>query len=353
MANEKISLAVKYRPKTFEEVSGQNYTIDILKTQINEKTFKNGYLFCGASGCGKTTIARIMANKINKGIGIPIELDAASNNGVDSIKSIIKEAEYKSLDSEYKVFIIDECHSITSQGWQALLKTLEEPPRFTVFIFCTTEPQKVPETIQNRLQRFDFLRMPNDLIVKRLNEILSYENKVNCVGGDVIEYIAKVSRGGMRDAITNLDKCLGYISNENNFITLKQVVAVLNSYDYESYISLLQNINDIKKVLDIINDIWLDGKDLTTYLSNLQLFITELIKIHIIGYDKTDLPQIYKDECIKIININYNVIVELLKMLSDLLYKIKYETYNKPMVESFFIQLIMGNNENENNRATK
>ena len=150
------ALAVKYRPKTFEDVVSQNAIIRILRKQIELKQFKNCYLFCGASGCGKTTVARIFANAINQGNGNPIEIDAASNNGVDNVRQLIKTASERSLDSEYKIIIIDECHALTTQAWQAFLKCIEEPPMYTIFIFCTTDPQKIPTTIINRTMRFNF-----------------------------------------------------------------------------------------------------------------------------------------------------------------------------------------------------
>ena len=152
-----MSLPVKYRPKEFSDVSSQKSIIKILEKQIETKQFVNCYLFSGPSGTGKTTIARILADKINSGLGEPIEIDAASNNGVDNVRLIIDQSDQRSLDSEYKVYIVDECHMLTNQAWNALLKLIEEPPKYTIFMFCTTELQKVPETIQNRCQQYSCL----------------------------------------------------------------------------------------------------------------------------------------------------------------------------------------------------
>ena len=150
------SLAVKYRPNSWDEVFGQDVIVEILKKQIETNTIKNAYIFSGASGCGKTTVARIFANEINDHKGLPIEIDGASNNGVDNVKNIINEASQRSLNSEYKIYIIDEAHMLTTPAWNAFLKTIEESPKYTIFIFCTTDPQKIPETIKNRCMRFNF-----------------------------------------------------------------------------------------------------------------------------------------------------------------------------------------------------
>lgn len=170
------TLAVKYRPTTFNDVVEQDSIKVILKQQLETNTIKNAYLFVGGAGTGKTTTARIFANEINKGQGNPIEMDAASNSGVDDVRNIIQEAKTKSLSSEYKVFIIDECHAISNTGWQAFLKLIEEPPAKSIFIFCTTDPQKIPKTILSRVQRYDFKRISLDGIVRRLKHICDSEN---------------------------------------------------------------------------------------------------------------------------------------------------------------------------------
>ena len=172
------SLAVKYRPKTWDDVTEQSSTKIILQQQLSSNEVKNAYLFCGPAGCGKTTCARIFANDINKGEGNPIELDAASNNGVDDVREIIQQAKTKSLDSEYKIFIIDECHALSNSAWQAMLKIIEEPPAKSIFIFCTTNPERIPKTILSRVQRYDFNRISTEGIINRLQYILEQENYV-------------------------------------------------------------------------------------------------------------------------------------------------------------------------------
>ena len=169
------TLAVKYRPKTWDDVTEQYSVCIILKQQLETNTFKSAYLFCGGAGTGKTTCARIFADEINKHLGNPIELDAASNSSVDDVRNIIQQAKTKSLDSEYKVFIIDECHAISNTGWQAFLKLIEEPPAKSIFIFATTNPEKIPKTILSRVQRYDFKRISQQGIVDRLKYVLKEE----------------------------------------------------------------------------------------------------------------------------------------------------------------------------------
>lgn len=172
------TLAVKYRPKTWDDVTEQFSIKIILQQQLDSEEIKNAYLFVGPAGCGKTTCARIFANDINKGEGNPIELDAASNNGVDDVRNIIQQAKTKSINSEYKVFILDEVHAFSNNAWQAMLKIIEEPPAKSIFIMCTTDPERIPKTILSRVQRYDFNRISTEGIVNRLKYILEQENYV-------------------------------------------------------------------------------------------------------------------------------------------------------------------------------
>ena len=285
-----MSLATKYRPNEFEEVCGQQSIIDILNRQVEIRKFSNCYLFSGPSGCGKTTLARIFARKINNNQGNPIELDAASNNGVDNVRNIITEARERSLDSEYKVFIIDECHMITNAGWNAFLKCIEEPPKYTIFIFCTTDPQKIPATILNRVMKFAVSKIPSVLIERKLNDICFAEN-INIDDGS-IKYITKISNGGMRDAIAALDKIYQY----SNIIDVNLTVLILGNYSYDSMFDLTNSIIDGNKmgVVSIIENLYSNGTDLKIFVDEYIDFVLDLTKYTVLrSGESLSIPQQY------------------------------------------------------------
>lgn len=275
-------LANKYRPKTFEDVSEQGAIKKIIDNQIANNDLRNAYLFCGGAGTGKTTCARIIADMINEGKGSPIELDAASNNSVDDVRRIIADSKYKSMNSKYKIYIIDECHSLSNAAWQAFLKLLEEPPKFTVFMFCTTDPQKIPGTILSRVQRYNFQRISRQGIIKRLKYIIDSENNEDLTTRifyeeEALDYIAKQAQGGMRDAITTLDKCLAY----NKELTLKNVVDVLSAgvtpYDLSEFtLCLLEK--DSKAALSHLDRFFMSGIDMGLLVNNYFEFLLNLQK---------------------------------------------------------------------------
>ena len=279
------TLAVKYRPNKWDDLCEQESIKIILKQQLDSNEIKNAYLFCGPAGCGKTTAARIFANEINNGQGNPIEMDAASNSGVDDVRNITQQAKLKSIDSEYKIFIIDECHAISNTGWQAFLKLIEEPPAKSIFIFATTDPQKIPKTILSRVQRYDFRRISQDGIVNRLKYILTAESIMNpCYTEEndkiveALEYIAKLAEGGMRDAITLMDKCLSF----NKELTLENVVKALGTTNYDTMKDLTDFIlnNVPMRAIDIIERIHSEGKDIKQFLAQYVQFLLDIQKYY-------------------------------------------------------------------------
>lgn len=350
----KESLAVKYRPKTFDDMTEQSAIKDILTNQLETKTFQHGYLFTGPAGTGKTTSARIFANMINAGKGNPIEVDAASNSGVDNIRQIIEDAKRKPLDAEYKIFIVDECHSLSNGAWQALLKTLEEPPKFTIFIFCTTDPQKVPTTILSRVQRYNFQKISNKGIVKRLSNIIFYENReliedaggsqdaindiewakqegISCIDydGKALEYMAKVSNGGMRDAITLLDKCLSLSSD----LTLENVLKTIGAEDYNTFILFLTALQNKEKgtAITTIENVYNAGKDVKQFMKDFAKFVLEVEKYALYkNFDYISLPNTLENELEQLIDDSLFDVMEFVVSLNS---QIKWDSEPKTLIE--------------------
>ena len=335
-----ISLAVKYRPKTFDDLTEQGSIKEILINQIETKTFKNAYLFTGPAGTGKTTSARIFANMINEGKGNPIEVDAASNSGVDNIRRIIDDSKKKPLDAEYKIFIIDECHSLSNGAWQAMLKLLEEPPKFSIFILCTTDPQKIPNTILSRVQRFQFNKISTNGITDRLINILDNESGYEVYDDglidtnifDAVNYIAKVSNGGMRDAITLLDKCLSY-SKE---ITLENVLMTVGTESYDTFFKFLNSFCDKdKKCIEVIDKIFADGKDVKQFMKEFGKFILDVEKYIIYdSFDYINIPETeeYKNYLSQLVNLPHEV-YKVMKMVMTINEQIKWDSDPKTLIQ--------------------
>ena len=342
----KVSLAVKYRPKCWEDVTEQSVVKDILENQVRTKTVQSAYLFTGPSGTGKTTSARIFANMINDGKGNPIEVDAASNSGVDNIRQIIEDAKRKPLDAEYKIFIVDECHSLSDSSWQALLKTLEEPPKFTIFIFCTTNPEKIPATILSRVQRYNFQKISNEGIVDRLNMILETESKESDIpiswSTDAVEYISKVSSGGMRDAITLMDKCLSLSNN----LSLKYVLQAIGGEDYSTFITFLSALEEKEKEVSIkvVEDVYNAGKDVKQFMKDFAKFILEVEKYTIYGnFDYVNLPNTLESNLEQLNSVDLFNVMDFVVSLNN---QIKWENDARTLIElSILIYCGSGNNE--------
>lgn len=335
------ALATKYRPRIFKDVVCQDNIKKVLTNQLETGEIKQAYLFCGSAGTGKTTSARIFANDVNEGKGKPIEIDGASNNGVDNIRSIIDDCRMKSLDSKYKVYIIDEVHMLSIGAFNALLKVLEEPPKGVIFILCTTDPHKIPATILSRLQRFDFKRIPQFEIVQRLKYILKEEDTYITYDIEALEYIAKLADGGMRDAIMKLDTVLGYTTD----ITLQAVLDCLGITNYEHLLKIVQGIinKQADEPIQIIDSIYRDGKDLKLFVKDLNKFVLDLCKLNITrNKELTMIPTDIMRQCIHIAtNTSKYDLVDILDGVNNLLDKIKYEQNPKNLIESELIILCL------------
>ena len=344
-------LATKYRPRKFEDIVSQDNIKIILKNQLDTGLFKQAYLFCGGAVTGKTTSARIFANEINKGKAKPVEIDGASNNGVDNIRELIENCRMKAIDGSYKVYIIDEVHMLSTGAFNALLKILEEPPAKVIFILCTTDPQKIPATILSRVQRFNFTRIPADMIVDRLSYIIEQENTEICehqgnevYDGELIEYdkaalnyVANLAGGGMRDAITKLDTVLGYTYN----ITIANVTNCLGITPQSIMLKLIEAIktNNMAEGLKLVDELYMEGKDLKLFIKDFAIFVLDIIKLAATGN-----PGPMSEPCVRkvqqVINgSSNNFLLELLEQLNLLSANIKYEQNPKFLVESEVLRL--------------
>ena len=341
----RTSLAVKYRPKTFEEVCDQKITVQILKKVVENRTFKNVYLFAGDSGAGKTTLARIFANAINRGEGTPIEIDGASNNGVDQVRAIVESANQRSLDSEYKIFIIDECHMITTAGWNAFLKGIEEPAPYTIYIFCTTDPNKIPATILNRVQRYNITKISAASVKSRLEYICQQEGFTNYE--KTCDLISKVCDGSMRDAITYLEQCADYSKD----LGLENTKLILQGLSYEPLFALTWALQDKdeSKIFEIIENLYMSGADLKAFIDTYLDFTLNLTKFALFKNIKaTSIPEylaIQENQVVQqTVNIQDNV--KWFNLLTDALlnikFNIRYDTSYKATIEAALLKFCRG-----------
>lgn len=346
------SLAVKYRPKTFEDTLSQSSVIKILQRQLELNQYTNCYLFSGPSGCGKTTLARIFGNYINNNRGTLIEIDGASNNGVEAVRAIIDDAKERSIDSEYKIFIVDECHMITTQAWNAFLKCIEEPPKYTIFMFCTTNPEKIPATIQNRVMRLNLSKVNIDLIKNRLLKICELEGFSNYI--QACDFIAKLSAGGVRDAISLLEKCANYSSDLN----INNVLECLGNFSYDLFFDLTNAFvdRDQAQVLMILEEFYNSGKDLKLFIDQYLDFVLDLNKYclfkNMISLKIPASLEVVRfangnpsPRCVKYVtgienNVQYfNMLV---KSVLNIKNSIKYDTNIKATIEALSIQICAG-----------
>ena len=313
----------------------------VLTNQLDTGEVKQAYLFCGSAGTGKTTSARIFANEVNGGKGKPIEIDGASNNGVDNIRNIIDDCRMKSLDSKYKVYIIDEVHMLSIGAFNALLKVLEEPPKGVIFILCTTDPHKIPATILSRVQRFQFKRIPQNEVVKRLQYVLQQEGKIT-YDMEALQYIAKLADGGMRDALMKLDTVLGYTTE----ITMEAVLDCLGITNYDYLFKIVSSIikQDATTPMQLIDDLYKQGKDLKLFVKDLSKFILDLCKLELTqDINTTMIPPELKTKCTRLLcKCDLDLLVDIMDAVNKLMDKIKYEQNPKSLIESELIILCLG-----------
>ena len=351
----------KFRPQRFEDVKGQDHIVTTLENQIKSGRIGHAYLFCGTRGTGKTSVAKLFAKAINcehpdginpclecssckaiqSGSSMNVfEIDAASNNGVDNIRQIVEEVQYPPTEGRYKVYIIDEVHMLSIGAFNALLKTLEEPPEYVVFILATTEVHKLPVTILSRCQRYDFKRIGTKDIINRIKELLSIEGL--SAEDDAIEYIAKAADGAMRDALSLLDQCLAF--NFGKTLTYEMVLDVLGAVDSDTYSNLLRTIvsEDVGRTIKILEEAIMNGRELsqfvvdfTWYLRNLMLAKTSDDLSMISDMSKEGIRHLKEEANL----IPLENIIRYIRIFSELTNQIRYSTNKRILVEIALVKL--------------
>lgn len=350
----------EYRPLVFDDVIGQDHIIRTLKNQIKENSMSHAYLFCGTRGTGKTTTAKILSRAVNcqaddqdhpcnqcpscqsildsSNLDV-IEIDAASNNSVDDIRELRDTVKYTPANSKYKVYIIDEVHMLSQGAFNALLKTLEEPPSYVIFILATTEPNKIPATILSRCQRFDFKRVSVGDLIDRMKLICQSESID--IDEDALRIIARNGQGSVRDALSILDKCLSF---GGNILTGDQVLELLGGSDPDQLLKMAKSImdSDVCKSMEMIEDYFMWGKDLRLLVDDITDFFRSLMMVKIFG-QASDLVDLTRDQAQTMMAlakyIDTEEIIRILTILSDLSEKLRFSTNQRMTLEIYIMKL--------------
>ncbi len=351
----------KWRPSEFDEVKGQDHIVTTLKNQINADRVGHAYLFCGTRGTGKTTVAKIFAKAVNclhpvdgspcnecemcKAINSQtsmnvIEIDAASNNGVDNIREIRDEVTYSPTEGRYKVYIIDEVHMLSIGAFNALLKTLEEPPSYVIFILATTEAHKIPITILSRCQRYDFKRITIDTIAGRLSDLIQREGLD--VEEKAVHYIARAADGSMRDALSLLDQCVAFYLGER--LTYDNVLEVLGAVDTSVFSRMLRCIDGGRFVeaVRLLEEVVIQGRELSQFVLDFIWYMRNLLLVQGSG-DLEDILDIsaenlaaLKEEAQTIDNAK---IMRYIRVFSELSNQVRYSSQKRVLIEVALVKL--------------
>ncbi len=351
----------KFRPGEFDEVKGQEHIVTTLRNQIQTERIGHAYLFCGTRGTGKTTIAKILAKavncmrpvegnpcneceicqKINRQTSMNvIEIDAASNNGVANIREIIEEVQYSPAEGKYKVYIIDEVHMLSTGAFNALLKTLEEPPSYVMFILATTEPHKIPITIHSRCQRYDFRRITIDTIAGRLRELVDREQVQ--AEEKALRYIAKMADGSMRDALSLLDQCIAFYLGQE--LTYEKALDVLGAVDTSVYSQMFRNIvqGDVVSCIQLIDEMMMQGRDLGQFISEFIWYLRGLLLIDA-SLQGGDLLDVSKEQLGQMLEegkmADADVLIRYIRILSELTAQMRYSSQKRVLTEVTLIKL--------------
>lgn len=351
----------KFRPQSFGEVKGQEHIVTTLKNQIKAGRIGHAYLFCGTRGTGKTTIAKIFAKAVNcenPADGSPcgecalcrsiasgasmnvIEIDAASNNGVDNIREIVDEVSYSPAEGKYKVYIIDEVHMLSIGAFNALLKTLEEPPSYVIFILATTEVHKIPITILSRCQRYDFKRITIDTIAGRLQELMQ-EEKIH-VEEKALRYIAKTADGSMRDALSLLDQCIAFHFGEE--LTYDKALEVLGAVDTSVFGRLFELVlaKNVTGCIELLEEIVIQGRELSQFVTDFTWYLRNLL----LAQNSEDIEDVIDVSTENMVRLkeeaqmaDMDTVMRYIRIFSELSGHIRYASQKRILIEVALIKL--------------
>lgn len=359
-----LALYRKYRPNSFDDLVGQSSVSSIIKNEILSNKLSHAYLFSGPRGTGKTSTAKIIAKMINcKNLGVDgspcgecdcclnylnsndiVEIDAASNNGVDEIRELRDKVNLVPTSGKYKVYIIDEVHMLTTQAFNALLKTLEEPPSHIIFILATTEFYKIPATIVSRCQKFQFFKFTNDEIVNRLSEIAKLESIV--VDNSILYEIARLSDGGLRDAINMLDQ----LSSFSNDIAIDDLYKLNGVVSYTDLILLLKYIydRDIVNIVKFVDSLYYEGKSIDKFMNDLLFLLKDYLLLKNNFDDNLNILVDKKEKLMEIIDLySTNDLYNFIFSLNDLNNKIKTSSFSSILLITYFVRFSKGLKNND------
>lgn len=365
-----VALYRKFRPDNFSDVKGQDHIVTTLKNQILSDRLGHAYLFCGTRGTGKTTVAKLLAKAVNcenpqdgnpcgecacckaiaAGASMSVmEIDAASNNGVDNVREIIDEVAFPPADAKFRVYIIDEVHMLSIGAFNALLKTLEEPPSYCMFILATTDPQKVPITILSRCQRYDFKRITIDTIADRLEELTSIEGVP--VEPRALRYIAKAADGSMRDALSLLDQCIAFHYGET--LTYDMVLNVLGAVDTAVFSELFRSVvsQDVIACMGILEKAVMAGRELNQFVIDFTWYIRNVLiaKTSDKAEEILDISSENKERLMEESGmVDMPVLLRYIRLLSALTNEIRYSAQKRVMIEMALIKLCRPQMETDN-----
>ena len=360
-----LALYRKYRPRTFEDVRGREVIVRTLKNQILSGRIAHSYLFCGTRGTGKTTIAKIFAKAVNcenpqdgspcgecpscRAIGADaslnvVEMDAASNNGVDDIRNIIDQVAYSPTQGKYRVYIIDEVHMLSTAAFNALLKTLEEPPFYAIFILATTEPNKLPVTILSRCQRYDYGRLSTETIEGRLREVADAEQLK--AEDKALRYIASAADGSMRDGLSLLDQCNAF-NYGNETLTYEKTLEILGAVDTRVFSKLYGHIHEgqVAEALGVLEDVLMQGREMMQFVADFLWYLRNLMLLNASESTKDSLD-ISADNLAQMIEdarkSEMSEIMREIRIFSSLVEQIRYSASRRILTEMAIIRAARG-----------